>query len=393
MVIIGNPESRPVALFQSALTRQGLPPAQIVAYADLLTGRVALPDIVQAGDIVRIETAGRNFAVEQALLALGADQPDTEGEGDQYDRISRQEVSRLTFDRGRILYPRQWYLGFCAALRMIEAQLAACPPHRLMNTPADIACMFDKRQCHTWLREHTIPIPRSIAAAEHPISSYDELIECMQQHGCMRVFVKLAHGSSASGVVAYQTNGQQHQATTTVELVPMGERLHLYNSRRIRTYRDQREIAALINALCRHHVHVEQWLPKAGIDNQTFDLRIVVIAGQVRHVVVRMSRSPMTNLHLLNQRGDSDLLRRRMGPEAWEAICHTCARVMACFPASLYAGLDVLISPSYHRHAILECNAFGDLLPGVLWEGRDTYEAEVAAMMDGSCRPHAGVLC
>ncbi len=49
-------------------------------------------------------------------------------------------------------------------------------------------------------------------------------------------------------------------------------------------------------------------------------------------------------------------------------------------PESLYAGVDVVISPGFRRHAVLEINAFGDLLPGVLFEGLDTYTAELAAL-------------
>jgi hypothetical protein len=45
-------------------------------------------------------------------------------------------------------------------------------------------------------------------------------------------------------------------------------------------------------------------MPKAGIDGRTFDLRVLVIAGRARHAVARLSRGPMTNLHLLNERGD-----------------------------------------------------------------------------------------
>lgn len=379
VVVIGNPESNRIALFQAALAHWHRPPAQVVAYADLLAGRVSLLDGIPPGAIVRIESPGRNFAVEQAILALGAATPDPEGE--RYERASQRVVSQLAFDRGAILWPRQWYLGWSALLTMLAQQLTTYPPHHLMNDPADIALMFDKVDCHALLHQYTIPVPRRIGLPNQPISSYNELVEHMQASGCLRVFVKLAHGSSASGVVAYQTNGRQHQATTTVEVVREAGSLRLYNSRRIRTYHDQRDIADLINALCRHRVHVEQWLPKAGLANQTCDLRIVVIAGEVQHTVVRLSRSPMTNLHLLNQRGDTEALRQRMGTAAWEAVCRTCTQVMDGFPRSLYAGLDVLISPGYRRYTILECNAFGDLLPGVVCAGLNTYAAELGAII------------
>ena len=35
------------------------------------------------------------------------------------------------------------------------------------------------------------------------------------------------------------------------------------------------------------------------------------------------------------------------------------------------------------QHAVAEVNAFGDLLPGVLLDGRDTYAEQVHALVSG----------
>jgi len=169
---------------------------------------------------------------------------------------------------------------------------------------------------------------------------------------------------------------------TSVEVVGQGKDLRLYNSRRVRVCREVSQIAALVDALCRHRVYVEEWLPKAGIAGQTFDLRVVVIGRRAMHTVVRLSRHPMTNLHLLGGRGDPDQVLMRMGNTAWTGVRHTCEQVMTdCFAESLYAGIDLRISPDYRRHAVLEVNAFGDLLPNVLCDGADTYEAELSAVL------------
>src|SRR6266540_1667539 len=369
-VVIGNPGSRRIELFQAALNELRLPAAQVVSYLDLLSGNEALPRSVRDGTVVRIESPGKDFEVERALIAAGADAADADER----------------FDRGRILYPRQWYLGYCATLRLIELQLAECPPPRplpqWMNSPAEIALMFDKIACHQALGSRGAPVAPSFGA----VGSFDELGERMKERNWRRVFVKLAYGSSASGVVAYQTDGRRHQATTTVETARRDGELRLYNSRRIRVYRDWREIAELIDALCRHRVHVEQWLPKAGFDNRTFDLRVVVIAGRACHTVARLSRSPMTNLHLLNERGDEDAVRERVGRAAWDAAMLDCERAMECFPESLYAGVDLLFTPDFRRRAVIEVNAFGDLLPGVFWQGQETYAAELRAMVGAVTR-------
>jgi hypothetical protein len=372
-VVVGNPGCRRVVLFQEALTRCRLPPAALVPYADLIAGRAALEQVVRPGTVVRLESPGRDFEVERALLAAGADEPDADGP----TRISRRAAGRLAFDKGRIWYPRQWYLGFRATLRRLDEQMSRCPAHVPTHRPPDVAVLFDKCGCQELFARHGIPVPRGLG----PVQSFEELHERLRQTGWRRVFVKLAHGSSASGVVAYQTNGAQQLAVTTVEMVRQRGELRLYNSRRIRRYHKPADIAELIDALAREGVRVEEWVPKAGFGGHVFDLRVVVIAGTARHVVVRMSRGPMTNLHLLNRRGDLSAVLERMGPDAWEAARGTCERTAAVFPDGLHLGVDLLIATGFRGQAVLEGNAFGDLLPGVLSEGVDTYEAEIRAVL------------
>ena len=374
ILLIAVPESRRTRLFQDALASLDCPPARVVSFTDLLSGRVFISDYVKHGTTIRIDSPGKDFETERALLSAGADEEDNAA----YARLPRPAVERLEFERGRILYPRQWYLGFVRTLRLIESQLSNCNGFRFMNSPSDIALMFDKPRCQQALSDCGIPTPISLGE----IGSFADLRERMRQCGCARVFIKLAHGSSASGVVAYQTTGDKHQALTTVEMVSQGNNLCLYNSRRIRVHREIREIEALVDALCRHRVYAEQWLPKAGIDGKTFDLRVVVIAGRARHTVVRLSRHPITNLQLLGGRGSVDRVRERIG-KTWETIQLTCERVMRnCFHESLYAGIDVGISSDYRRHSVLEVNAFGDLLPEVLHEGLDTYASEISMIAD-----------
>ena len=249
--------------------------------------------------------------------------------------------------------------------------------------------MFDKPACHARLAAAGVAVPRSVGPVGpvRPVGGFDELRSRMRDAGLRRVFVKPAHGSSASGVVAYRLGGGgREQAVTTVETVWAGGELRLYNSRRVRTCHDPREIARLIDSLARHRLHAEEWLPKAGIGGRVFDLRVVVIAGEARHVVTRLSRSPLTNLHLLNDRSDPSAVRARMGETAWAAAVGDCERAMACFPGSLHGGVDLLVAGGFRRHAVLEVNAFGDLLPGASWRGMGTYEAEIAAVVGDAPR-------
>ena len=381
IVLIGVPSGRRTELFQAALTNLRLPAAAVVSYADLLCGRTHLADHVRAGTLLRLDSPGKDFASERALLCTGADTPDEEG---VYARVSRREMEALECEKGRILYPRQWFHGFRSFLRLVDRQLSECAGYHFMNSAREVAAMFDKPRCHRRLSEARVPVPESLGE----VNSFDELRERMRERGCARVFVKLAHGSSASGVVAYQTCGHRERAATTVEVVRGACGLRLYNSRRIRVYEEAGEIAPLIDELCRHRVHVERWLPKAGIEGKTFDMRVVVICGEARHAVVRLGSHPMTNLHLLGGRGPLAAVVSRMGDAAWEMAERTCVRAMtACFPRSLHAGFDLRISPDFRRHDVLEVNAFGDLLPGVLHRGLDTYTAELEAVLKQKLNP------
>src|SRR4051812_41367180 len=115
MILLGNPGDSRVDLFQAALRARDLPPAEVIAYADLLAGSVDLAAVLKPGSLLRIESPGRNPAVERALLARGAEAAAAEGS----PGVDRASALRLPVDRGRILYPRQWYLGFHSLLSEI----------------------------------------------------------------------------------------------------------------------------------------------------------------------------------------------------------------------------------------------------------------------------------
>ena len=96
-----------------------------------------------------------------------------------------------------------------------------------------------------------------------------------------------------------------------------------------------------------------------------------------------MSTHPFTNLNLGNARVPMRPIVARLGEE-WNAIVRTAQRTARLFPGSLTLGIDVLVSPDFRKHSVLEVNAFGNLLPGLLDErGHDTYEAAVWAASGG----------
>ncbi|MGN5631437.1 STM4014 family protein, partial [Streptomyces sp. AC154] len=260
----------------------------------------------------------------------------------------------------------------------------------LLDDPGDIAVLFDKRLCHGVLAAAGVPVPASPTSgpAAPPVRGWADVRGLMADGGMPRVFVKPAHGSSASGVLAVETAGPGRvRATTSVERDGAGR---LHNSLRVRRLTTEGEVAAVVDALAPDGLHVERWLPKASQHGRAADLRVVVVDGRATHAVVRTSRSPMTNLHLGGARGDLDEARAAVAAAggSWRAALAVCERAADAFPDTLCVGVDLLPSTGWRRFAVGEVNAFGDLLPrltglpGSGAEGLDTYAAQVAAVLN-----------
>ncbi len=392
-VLIANPETRRVQLFQQALERCGVPPARSISYADLLAHRCDLAQFDSPDTIFRFDAPERSFEVDRGFIAAGAE---LEPEGG-HQRISASAAAQLPEDLGRIWYQHQWYLGWKECLKTWTANLQG----RILNHPDDIIIMFDKVRCQQILAAAGIPVPPILFDINNPqskiqnplgafhcretrtvhASAKSKIVQLMDAENINRVFIKLAHGSSASGVVAYDRRNGFERAITTVERVVEGGELRFYNSRLIRQYRDRDAIADIINFLGAESIQVETWLPKARLEGREFDVRVVVIGGKARQSVIRVGNSPMTNLHLGNDRREIADLPSGLSHPVWAEMLATCERAAACFPNTFYCGIDLLIAPNLKDHYIIEMNAFGDLLQGITWEGEDTYTTEVKMLL------------
>ena len=369
--IVSDPDDRRFAVFQEARKKTGLCPAICLNYV-VIDGWAA--ELAKTGrGIVRVESPGRGFPVYRKMLSLGARDAAEECGA----HIGPDAVADLVERKGEVLYPRQWYLGFCRALKQIK-EVAEQGDFSFTSDPDDIAVMFDKRACHSRLSKAGIRVPPALG----PVESFDEIMDGMERVRWSRVFVKPAHGSSASGVVALEKSRERIQAATSAEIVVADGRTGIFNSRRMCRYRNIDRVRLLIDELCRHKAHVERWVPKAGVDGKTCDLRILAVNGEPRHMVLRKSKSPITNLHLLNERDSADRLREKMSRSSWNFLLETCRRTARVFPKTMAMGLDIAVAADLRNHYVIEVNAFGDLLNGVRWQGMTPYELELSEMFD-----------
>ncbi|MGY1495394.1 STM4014 family protein [Streptomyces sp. QTS52] len=350
--VVANGDNRRVGLFAAATEAVGHGTPRVVEWREVL--REGGHDFAD-DELVRLDSPGESAEVD--ALLRGVDDP------------TRVEGSA------------RWYGRFLECVASLRGG-------RRLDDPVDLAVMFDKRLCHDRLVRAGVPVPPSpTSGGVAPVRDWADVRSLMEEAGLRRVFVKLAHGSSASGVLAIETTASGRiRATTSVERTEEGR---LHNSLRVRRYTEEREIAAIVDTLAPDGLHIERWLPKASLGGRSADLRVVVVGGRATHAVVRTSRSPLTNLHLGGTRGDLAAVRALAG-DRWAAALETSERAAACFPGTLCVGVDLLPAVGWRRFAVGEVNAFGDLLPrltglpGSGAEGLDTYAAQVAAAVSFS---------
>lgn len=359
--VLGNPENRRVALFSESLIKSGYDEPTILSYSDVLKQK-DLDNYDFSNSIFRIESPGENPEVRNLLIAKG----------------SQTKLFNLEARSGEIIHTQQWYKGFKALLHEMEKALQKYSTCQLMNVTSDIVLMFDKPACQKYLKEQQIPVPDFYSS----IKDYEQLLEVMKTGKLQKVFIKPAHASSASGVIAFRMFGNKQQAITTIELKRSGNTTQLFNSLKLKTYTNSQDIQTIINKILQENAIVEEWLNKASLGDYFYDLRILVIKGRARHTVVRMSKNIITNLHLGNKRGSLEELEISLGKAKVEEIKQIAERTAACFAKSLYCGVDILIGSDKKDIKVLEVNAFGDLLPNVLHQNESCYEAEIAAMLN-----------
>lgn len=367
VVLIAPPDSRRVNAFQQALQDIHWPSANIISFHDVVKHPNLLLDCIKQGDIVRLETSGECSATERLLLQLG--EPSV---------VNNVLIDDLHLEQGEIIPSNQWYAGLSLFFKHTQKLLQQAEPHYRMFDVNEGLVFFDKRKTSRRWQQQGLPIPKTIT---DNIESFEQLVDSLAKQKISRVFIKLAHGSAASGTIALSLTDKKVHAVTTIELIQHAGQIRFYNTRRLKQYTDRHTLATMFNQLLKYHdLQIEAWVPKASYQGKVFDLRIVVINGQAQHTLIRLGKQAMTNLHLENGRGDLTQVKAYLG-DGWNAIPTLAEQAMLAFPNSLYAGLDVLITPHQHKAYLLEANTFGDFHPNTHWQGLNTYQAELLALL------------
>ena len=333
-------------------------PVRLVEWHQWLLDEGALERELQQPCRFKIEPPGDDSQVHMQLVHWGCAQ------------LGRPACAPI--ERGELAQTDTWFHGFSMAVKRLGKMLASTPHVRVVNAPDDILAMTDKLNCQQQLRAHSVPTALLLGL----VHGYGHLVALMDQEGLDRVFLKARYGSSAAGVIAFRRNRRgQQQAITSAQLHEGGR---LFNVKRPSSYTRHDEVRRVVDLVSAQGAYAEAWIPKPRYGSGHFDLRAVTFAGRVAHRIARLGQYPMTNLHLDSERVDPD---RVLAPEDHAALVSTAELAAGVFAHSNMIGFDLVVRQGAAH--VLEANAFGDLLPGWLWQGKDTY---ATAFCDGFMR-------
>ncbi|WP_221801582.1 STM4014 family protein [Oceanobacter mangrovi] len=314
---------------------------------------------------IRVESASHDLETVRQLSRLGTARAQQQG------FAPVPETTLAALQDGAYLPAACYYHGVGERLQQWQQQLQDHGiEHQWMNRPEHIQAVSDKLRCHQQMADAGI----AVAEARYDIHTAEQLWQLLQQPGWQRVFVKPRFGAAAAGILALaqlrpdlwrgQTTLHQHQGQWV-------------NSLRPQLLREQADINAVVEQLLLSGIVVEKWLPKLKYRQLESDCRLLVIGGEIRLGVLRCSHSPITNLHLLNQRHPLESLWPLVPAAAISALHEDMAKLAQLFPHSTQLAVDVAFHQYQRRHRVLEVNAFGDFLQRVEYQGMNSYQLQL----------------
>ena len=346
-VILGSPDTKRTIYFKQAAEQEGLP----VVFVDWKNWRAWQ----------------QNNSAEQMFIKI--DPP-------YWTSCSLEALNQLADD----------YIEQLAALELwANEQMQEGIGKRtiaFLNTPSAIITLLDKQICKQKLVQAKIPVTETVGGEAllcGEQQNADWLLDIMRRQHIAQVFIKPLKGSGAAGVSAFrwqQAKGQM--ALYTCALLQNGT--EFINTKRLRHFSDPSEVIPLLNQILGLGCIVERWYAKAQYQGFSYDIRAVVQEGTVDFMLGRLSKGPITNLHLNNHA--LDIAELALPERVIEELRTLCQKSAACFPHLRSVGIDILLEKDSFKPRIIEMNAQGDLIYKDIYHENYIYRHQARIIKD-----------
>lgn len=320
-------------------------------WKEFLLNRDKIEGLCSEDTIIRIEPPEKDIELYREFLKLG-------DSSRQWDNIDLTDF--------KIVSPSIWYKGFSLIMNELKEKNL-----KFMNHPEDILVMMDKKKTYEKLKDSMDGF--SLAKSIENISSYEELKKRFGTKGA-KVFIKLRYGSGGIGVIAYEYNPilKRERAYTTLK----ESKGSFYNTYKVSKYTSSEKIKPLIDWVISEGAHIEEWITKPRLKEKRFDVRGIYINGRLAYSLARLSTTPITNLHLKNERIAGDEV---FTLEQKTRIEKALIGAMKSFPKSFYSGTDIIITEE--KAYIIDVNPFGDLMHHLLESEENLYVKELKGIL------------
>ncbi len=231
-----------------------------------------------------------------------------------------------------------------------------------LNEPFVIAELLDKRACKMKLQQAGVRVTEVLQMPVCLSSGKDTvelLFEEMHRQRVHQVFIKPVKGSGAAGVSALRWQPQTGQMVLYTCALLQADSTFV-NTKRLRRFTNKEEIIPLLRCILDLDCIVERWYAKSKYHGYSYDLRVVMQEGQLDFLLARLSKGPITNLHLNNHPVEIAMLG--LSQHTLEEIAQLCRESMALYPGLRSAGIDILLEKGSLRPRIIEMNGQGDLI-------------------------------
>lgn len=246
-----------------------------------------------------------------------------------------------------------------------------------LNRPQVIRELLDKRVCKDRLKKAGLSVTQDL---EEKVHSGEQLLEIMEQRGVPQVFLKPVKGSGAAGIAAFRyrkKTGQTVLYTCGAEDPDTG---CMVNTKRLRRFTDRNQVLSLLDRLLAADCMAERWYAKAEYQGFSYDLRAVIQDGTVDVILARLSKGPITNLHLNNH--PLSVGELNLPPGVLGQVKTLCERAAGEFHGLRSAGIDILLEKNTLKPRVIEMNGQGDLIYQDIYGDNIIYRRQAAMMKE-----------